>query len=54
MNQLLLVLSYLSLAAQLISSILTGAAGQGNPLPPIRTYVGGKHIEIAITVTTLP
>lgn len=53
MSPLLLVLSYLSLAAQLIASILTGAANQGVPVPQIRTYVGGKHVAIDITVTPL-
>lgn len=53
MNSALLVLSYLSLAAQLIGGILTGANNQGVPVPQIRTYVGGKHVAIDITVTPL-
>lgn len=54
MNTALLVFSYLSLAGQLIAGILTGANNQGVPVPQIRTYVGGKHVAIDITVTPLP
>lgn len=54
MNTTLLVFSYLSLAAQLIGGILNGTNNQGVPVPQIRTYVGGKHVAIDITVTPIP
>ena len=58
MKSLLAILGYLGLAEQLVTAIEAAAgavlANSSAAIPQIRTYVGGKHIGIDVTVTGLP